>query len=309
MAEKIEKMENFAKHIARLVRTDYDLLIGVGGMTGSGKSTFTTKLQKKYSEISNTKWSFNNMTWSRKELMTWIDGEKDSPKDPVTGLKKGQMPEYTAILPDELFHMFYRRNWHEDDQIESIGTFNMCRDRHLFVAGNIPDFWDLDTAFTKRVRYYVYIPRRGVAWVFKQENNPFASDKWNATENKKIFRKTGTPFNIPNYNCTIHFDDWDEEEKREYLKIRNEKRLTAVDGSKTEKKENHGKIKQQRDTILKFCLKLSDSYIEVVKSLNCDVCFNKFKEKDLHKKLTHKAYSEVLGINESMISLIRNGLR
>lgn len=207
MTQIIETMDDFAQTIYDILLSDRDVNIGCGGFTGEGKTTFSSHLQKKYAKKANNKWTFKNMTWSRKELITWIDGERKSEKNKDTGLRKGQLPEYTAVLPDELFAMFYRRNWHDEGQIDAIATFNMCRDRHLFLCGNIPNFWELDTGFTSRIRFYVYIPKRGIAWVFEQENNPFCVDNWNARENKKTFRKYGNPYKCPNFLFEIHFDD------------------------------------------------------------------------------------------------------
>ena len=173
MAKVLETIEGFAKLIHEVVQSDRDVNCGVAGFTGEGKSTFSTLLQKEYAKVSGTHWDFDRMTWSRKELIEWIDGKKKSKKDPKTGLREGQLPEYSAILPDELFGMFYRRKWFEEDQIDAIATFNMCRDRHLFLCGNVPNFWELDGGFINRIRFYVYVPQRGIAWVFTQENNPF----------------------------------------------------------------------------------------------------------------------------------------
>lgn len=264
---QIENVESFARIIHDMLRSDRDVNVGVAGFTGEGKSTFSTLLQKKYSEISNTDWSFSNMTWSRTEMMTWIDGEKGSQKDASTGLKKGQVPEYSAILPDELFSMFYRRNWFDEDQIDAISTFNMCRDRHLLVCGNVPNFWELDGGFTSRIRFYVYIPYRGVAWVFEQENNPFAKDQWNQSENLKMFRKNKSPYKCPNFLMEIHYSDWDPEEKEEYYKIRNQKRLdvSMKKGKSVPAQDQFDKIKMQRDNAIKmFYAKCPDEPLTVM---------------------------------------------
>jgi len=228
-------LNEFAKMIFSLLKSDRDVNMGVAGFTGSGKSTFSTLLQKQYSKISGSYWGFDRMTWDRKELMRWIDGEPQSDINASTGLKKGQLPEYSAVLPDELFHMFYRRNWHDGGQIDAISTFNMCRDRHLFLCGNVPNFWMLDSAFQERMRFYAFVPERGTAWVFQQETNPWTLDPWNKNENMKIFRRNiGKPEKSPNYVCTIKFPDWDAAEKIEYLKIRNTKRVEALQSPSTE---------------------------------------------------------------------------
>jgi len=185
MSNHLESIHNFAGVVSELLNSDRDCVIAVGGFTGEGKSCFTSQLAKQYCALNNTYWGFDRMTWLRKEMMKWIDGEGEN--------KEGQLPQLSVIIPDELFSMFYKRQWYEAGQIDAISTFNMCRDRHLLVIGNVPNFWDLDGGFTNRIRFYVYIPKRGTAWVFEQENNPFTSDPWNINDNKKIFRKNKNP--------------------------------------------------------------------------------------------------------------------
>jgi len=273
-------LKDFANIIHTLLRSDRDVNVGVGGFTGEGKSAFSTLLQKEYSKISGTHWDFSRMTWSRKELMQWIDGKKNK----NSGKREGQLPEYSAILPDELFAMFYRRNWFNEEQIDAISTFNMCRDRHIFLCGNIPNFWELDTGFTSRIRFYVYIPKRGIAWVFQQENNPFCNDNWNARENKKIFRKKKNPYSIPNFIGEIYYPDWTPEEKEEYYTIRNKKRLTAIDSNKSAKVERYANIKRQRDELIRLVYCLKDN-------------------------LTLGDVADVVGMSKESIRLIKEGLR
>jgi len=294
MVKNIATIEQFAKQIYELLKSDRDVNIGVGGFTGEGKSTFSSKLLKSYSKATGVYWGFDRMTWSRKELIKWIDGDPKS-KPNEKGLKKGQLPEYSAILPDELFKMFYRRTWFNEDQIDAIATFNMCRDRHLLLCGNIPNFWELDTGFTNRIRFYAYVPTRGVAWIFEQENNPFSEDNWNKTENKKRFRKHRNPYRITNFICEIHFNDWDKDEKIEYYNIRNQKRLSAITENKSEKIERYGAIKKQRDALIRMIMN------QEIKCKKCGL-INK-------TKLINQDIAEVIGISPEAVRLIRSGQR
>jgi len=276
MVKYIEKIEDFAGLIFNLLKSDRDVNIAVGGFTGEGKSTFATQLCKNYAKKAETYWGFDRMTWSRKEVMTWINGDKKG---------DGQLDEYSIILPDELFSMFYRRNWYDEEQIDGIATFNMCRDRHIMLCGNVPNFWDLDSAFTSRIRFYVYIPKRGIAWVFQQENNPFSNDNWNVQENKKLFRKHNNPFKCKNFVCEIHYNDWNSSEKAKYYKIRNSKRLKAIDQNKSEKQERYSAIKKQRDDLIKIT------------------------KKPIKKGLSNKEVSDIIGMSREAVRLIREGLR
>lgn len=248
----ITNLKEFATLLNHLLKTDRDINIGVGGFTGEGKSTFGIQLLKEYSKLTNQTWTFNNnCTWSRKEFLSWVDGAKKG-KIIKPGLRPLQKPQYTALLLDELFSMFYKRNWHNDSQKEAIGTLNMCRDRHLLILGNVPLFWDLDGGFISRIRYYIYVPSRGTAWIFQQENNPFSSDPWNVQDNKKRFRKSKyLPYNLPNFVAEINFPDLSPKDKKDYLKVRNSKRLKAQEDIKKESVEKYSTIKKDRDNLIR----------------------------------------------------------
>lgn len=238
--EEYWEVKKFAKLIKDYIYSDRQGLIGVAGETGSGKSTFLYKVLKEYSGLIGKEWTNDNITWSRDELMKWIDG--DTSKDPVNGLRPGQLPEYSVILADELLPMFSVNNRFDVDQQKATATFNMCRDRHLLVGGAVPTFFNLDSFLRARFLFYAYIPRKGIAWIFTKSNNPFDRDQWNTSRNERIFRDNpDKPWYSPNYLCTVKFDDFTPEEKTSYYKVRNEKRLKAL-ADLEKKDEQKGKI-------------------------------------------------------------------
>lgn len=292
-------LKAFASSIWKIVKTDRDCNLAGGGFTGEGKSAFVTHVMKEYAKVSRMKWDYNYITWSRKELLEWIDGKKNG-KVLKSGLVQGQLPEYSAIDVDELFLLFYKRNWYDEGQIDAIATLNMCRDRHLFIGGCIPNFWDLDSAFTSRIRFYFYIPRRGVAWIFEQENNPFATDPWNKNLNKKIFRKLKNPYLCPNFVFEIRFPDWSPREKKLYYGIRNKKRIFAIDDSKKEKIEKYRDIKTQRDKLIRLLMNNNNDMIRNHKALCKGAGI---------KKLSFKDLSDILGISQSAVRMIFIGSR
>lgn len=251
--EESWSMQRMAQFFHEIVRSDRQGIIGVGGDTGSGKSTFLAKFFTEYGKINGLGWSFENMTWSRDEMMKWIDGVKDSSPDALTGLKDGQLPEYSGILADELLPMFYSENRFEEEQQKAIATLNMCRDRHLIIGGAVPTFWDLTGKFRGRVTFYGFIPRRGVLWFFQKESNPFAKDPWNTVLNEKIMRNNpNKPWVSPNYVCTVRWDDWEGSLREQYYAIRNEKRLNSLSAME---KTKEVKEKLHRKSVIAFgCL-------------------------------------------------------
>jgi len=236
--KELWSMNKFATFIYQILKADNQVLIGVGGETGRGKSTFLSQAFYEYGKVSGQGWGFENMTWSREELMKWIDGEnRDDTPDPETGLRKGQKPQYSALMPDELIHMFLVDNRFDKEQQRAIMTLNMSRDRHLVIGGGVPNFWSLDSKSRDRFTMYVYIRRRGEAWVFVKEDNPFSKDLWNQRLNETSFRKNpNKPEKSPNYLCHVEFDDWEGDLREQYYAIRNEKRLKAI--SELEQKDD-----------------------------------------------------------------------
>lgn len=269
-------INEFAKTIVDLQLSDREVNLAVAGMTGEGKSTFLIQLFKAHNKILFKDNNFSlkdRITWERSELIKWIDGDTEKEKDPVTNLRPGQLPEYSGIIADEFFRMFYKRTWYEGEQIEAISIFNMARDRHLFIGGAVPLLWDLDSAFLSRIRFYVYIYERGRAWVFQQENNPFIKDPWNIEVNRKIFKKTNSPIDCPNFIGEIWFNDLTELEKTEYLELRNTKRLKAVEKeSKLVKNSRYYNTIKQRDKLLIYLKEhidnLTDSNISEICGLS-----------------------------------------
>lgn len=290
-------VNQFADLIHRIIKSDRYVLLGCAGEMGEGKTTFTSQLQKAYGQISGTGWDFDRMTWSRKELMMWIDGEGDD--------KTNQLPEYSAILPDEIFHMFYKRTWFDNSQIDAVSTLNMCRDRHLFIAGNIPDIWDLDSGFLNRLTFYVFIPERGVAWVFQKEANPFTRDKWNVAENKKVFRKKKKPYGLPNFVFEVRYDDFPDSEKRRYLAIRNRKRVEAISEPR-KKVDKYRDIKDQRDAAIQAWHADRETLAKTLHTFPRPI---QSKLKAYKKAPTNDEIADVLGLSREVVRMIKFGER
>jgi len=270
---KLENIRQVAKTIHEALHSDRDVNVAFGGMTGEGKTTCMWALYKAYCHVTGKEIDMNCMTWNRDEMLKWVDGDKEG---------VGRLPEYSSIIADELISMFYKRNWYEDEQKAAIELFNKCRDRHLLIMGAVPNFWDLDSGMLSRFRFYVYIPYRGVAWVFQQENNPFAADQWNITDNRKVFRKQRVPYRCPNFLFEFRFDDFTKDEKKQYLQLRNTKRRDTENQNKKPKEEKYRNIKSQRDESIRMAYETG--------------------------KYTHKQISERVGIAQGHISEVCNGL-
>lgn len=268
-------VNDFGMILADFVKSDRFALVCFSGDTGQGKSCLSSQLGLACAKPNNVSFSYEeNMTYQRTELKKWIDGDSKG---------KGRKPEYSVILADEIISMFFKRNWYDSEQIDGIELLNKCRDRHLVILGNIPNFWDLDSGIYSLVQFRVHIHRRGLAWVFEKDENPFEKDVWHRAYNKKRFAKDGHPYSCKGFVCEIHFNDWKPQDKQRYYSIRNQKRLRS-EGQRA-KAEKYRDIKEQRDTMIRMAFKEN----------------NKLTNKDLHNVIP--------SLSTEAIRLIRNGDR
>lgn len=234
------KINEFAAKIAEILKKDRWVFLVCDGEMGEGKSCFVTQLAREVAKITHTPFSYkDNLTFLRSELKTWIDGDKDG---------KGQKQEHSAIVADELISLFFKRNWFDADQIDGIELLNKCRDRHLFVCGNIPNFWDLDSAIYSSITFRVRIHERGRAWVFMKSRDPFTGDTWFKKDNHKSFTKKKNPYSCHGFVSELIFDDWNEKDKEEYYEVRNTKRKNTE--GQRERPEKFRDIKSQRNNLI-----------------------------------------------------------
>ena len=269
---KVESIKSFAKIISGISQTDRWVFLVCSGDMGEGKSCFTDKLSREVAKLNKTHFSLkNNMTYSRKDLKKWIDGEGPE--------KKGQKPECSVVLADEIISMFFKRNWYDYKQIDGIELLNKCRDRHLVILGNVPNFWDLDSAIYPIVTFWVHIHERARAWVIRKDPNPFTSDKWHRKENEKIFNKNNNPYKCHGFVCEIHWPDWTNDERADYYSIRNVKRINT-EGQRGNV-ERYANVKNHRDNAIRYVFQIKPD-------------------------ITGRALAEVVDCSEELISSIKS---
>ena len=245
-------IKEFSKKLASITKSDRWVLGVCTGDMGEGKSCLTSQLLEEYAKEAKIPFTYSDsMTYSRKELKLWIDGDKSG---------KGQKKERSPVLADELISMFFKRNWYDFEQIDGIELLNKCRDRHLLVFGNVPNFWDLDGALLSLTTFRLHVYERGVAWVFMKDRNPFVCDPWHMTENAKLYRKHKNPYSCIGFVGEIRFRDWSPKDKEEYYTVRNEKRKNTE--GQREKLEKYRLIKEQRDTLIRLAFQLKPDITE-----------------------------------------------
>ena len=299
-----ETIAQFAQLAADMLKSDRWVLIGCSGDMGEGKSCFTHQLTEAIARLTGTPYDLkHNMTYTRKELSTWMDGDKDG---------KGQMPEFSSLLCDELISMFFKRNWFDSDQIDGIELLNKVRDRHQVVAGNIPVLWDLDSAILPLFSFWIHIPERGRAWVFRKSRNPWAKDKWYLKTNEKLWDKNKNPYTCKGFVCEILYPDWEPEQKKYYYEIRNLKRKDTEGQRNKDKFEKYAYIKVQRNDVIRFSIEQSKrvaTAIKTFKKLHNGVTLDKSPLEPHLKPIQQKDLADITGLSPSLIGLVMKSER
>lgn len=201
-------------------RSDNDFIIGISGARGLGKSTLMVNFTK---EITGGWYDFSDKhVYDRKEF-------EDKLKN---------LPDDSVICCDEVITSLFKREWHQNKQIEVVKLLNMYRDKRHIIFLLIPHFWDLDGAVRNSliIKWWIHVYKLGEAIVFKADDNPFSIDPWNTRHNLYLWRK-GQIYKSPNYLFNIYWPELEYNKYQEYKKVKAIKRRAASEAEKAEAKE------------------------------------------------------------------------
>lgn len=166
-------VKSVAKIIRKVQKQDKDMVVGVSGGEGIGKSTLIIllmiMLDRKF------KFSRNLIFMPTEEL-----------------IKKSiyKLPKKTPLSFDEAMKSFYKRDWQKKERKALNVLFSVVRKRNLAFFFAIPNIWDLDSYYLQhRIKMWIYVVERGKALIFLRDDNPFEDDCWHRKENKKVVNR------------------------------------------------------------------------------------------------------------------------
>jgi DNA-binding ferritin-like protein (Dps family) len=239
MEDEIIK-NNLTKVKQLLVEKDYDWLMAVCGLEGSGKSTCALQLCYEIDP---------DMFKRKTSIVTDLAGLKDAYRQ----AKKGD-----AILIDEGAQLFYNRNAMTKDVKEALQLLRGLRGLNLFVVVCMPDFKSLDPYIREhRLNAMVFIPKRGRAWWYSKRKIKKLA---NVQERHKKRVK-------PDYKSS--FKDLPKELKEEYKKHKKEMMnrylVEKKDKKSLGKKQLANKLFSEGMMDIESVTKIIDSTIDSVK--------------------------------------------
>jgi len=218
--------DGLVKEVVHHVKQNYDFIISVNGNKGDGKSTLAYQFAKKADKHFNLARNFiyNGSDYSE------FEG------------KIKNLPQYTPVVVDEAIESLYSQEWNTTLQRNLSKLFTTSRKQNKIVLLCMPFFTDLNAGFrNKLVDLWVQVLGRGVAVVFRRDENIFNADKWNFEFMQKLLSKRGKAgsrsrflttnilqninylrWNYPNFVGVTTFEQLSEEEEKNYLNFVND---------------------------------------------------------------------------------------
>jgi len=210
-------IKNFVKHIKFMQSSNNDVILGISGARGVGKSVLMMKMSEEF------KGGLYDMEkyhiYKRKELIDDLEN----------------FPDREMLCVDEAITSLFKREFQKKSQINIIKMFNMYRDKSFLIFLLIPHFWDFDSSIRNSliIKYWIYCFQRGEAVVFHADKNPGTFDPF---DRKWIYRywKSRQIHKAPNYVCNIRWSNVDEERYSLYKQIKARKRKLDNEDEKKE---------------------------------------------------------------------------
>jgi len=194
-----------------------DFVIVISGYAGVGKSTLMMRLSEELKGPGYLcKKNFEKYhVYSRKEFEKKLD----------------ELPDRDILCADEAINMMFKREFQNRQQNQIIKKLNTYRNKCMVLFFLLPTFWHLDSGVrnSTRIKWWIHCYKKGEAWIFQHEENPFNPDLWNQKENFWLFRNQGgrNVFKSKNYVLTLTWKKVNVETFEAYEQVKGIKRKLA----------------------------------------------------------------------------------
>lgn len=169
-----EDLRYFCSKIHKRLHTDWDLVMGVCGEEGCGKSTLAVIMG----------WYLNPEFTVKRNVIASPEAQE------VADSLLGKLPRYSTVILDEAIKVLYKLGWQNQAQILLNTVFSICRAQNKAVILCMPKFTDFNAYQRQhRVKVWIEVVERGHAFVFMKDRSPFVQDSWHLKENQKAIEK------------------------------------------------------------------------------------------------------------------------
>jgi len=161
---------------------DLDVLIGLSGFKGSGKSTLSKQICRRYVNryMPESKLGLKDYTaYGFDDLFRMCEAEEN-----------GGLPNYAPIDGDEAVNFALGEDWNSRNSKKLKKIFTKIRTKHHIFFFNIPSIWWLDTKYREgMMSMWLHIPSRGRVMMSLPNTAPGMQDSWHRKWLEQKFAK------------------------------------------------------------------------------------------------------------------------
>jgi len=250
-------LKKLALTIRRRLRKDKDLVIGISGGEGTGKTTLGIILG-----------ALIDPKFDLERSISLIPNEQEIKEE------FNKLGRYQCYMIDEAIRSLYKMNFMSNLQQMLIQMWATERYQNKATIMIIPRFKDLTEYFRNhRVKLWIHVFDRGRAVLYLRDDNPYLDDPWHLKDIDKKFKKAKDNYvdmdvdqkieresKRMNYFDNIFFPDLPEELKKKYFELRQESREIFFQELKEQEETQISKtarqLRQTRDRLIHYLMKI-----------------------------------------------------
>lgn len=155
---------------------DFDVLVGVSGFKGFGKSTFSVQVSRRYVR------KYLDRPYKLEDYTAYTIEDVFSKLD--------TLPEFSPISADEAVNFALGEDWMRRNMKKLKKIFARVRTKHHIFFFNIPDIWWLDKKYRENMMtMWIHIVKKGHVMLALPNIAPAIEDRWYRSWLQKRFTK------------------------------------------------------------------------------------------------------------------------
>lgn len=187
-------LKRMVDHWNMIQLTDDDVMIGVTGAKGVGKSSLSVgcamEIVRNHNRLHDKKGFFSGrLKFNMRRNLPYTNSEVIK-----AAQERDFLDDYSPVVIDEAIKASYKRDFAKLENKDLIKEFTVNRPRHLISFWLIPEFTSIDRDIQSLLDFHLMVlwkkPKKyAVVLVFERDKNPLNKDPWEVKKLEKIMQR------------------------------------------------------------------------------------------------------------------------